>query len=135
LTRRPGSANLTPSGAKRMHIHLLKAKLHRAAVTGASLNYEGSLTIASDLMEAAGLAPYERILCGNMNNGERWETYVIRGRANSGVIELNGAVARLGQVGDRLTIMAFAEVDSAEAENWKPTTVTLDEKNRIVERH
>ena len=86
-----------------MLVHLLKSKLHRATVTAASLDYEGSLTIAEDLMERAGLHPYERILCGNMANGARWETYAIRGPRGSGVIELNGAVAHLGKIGDRLT--------------------------------
>ena len=93
-----------------MRVHLLKGKLHRATVTGASLDYEGSLTIAEDLIERAGFLPFERILCSNLTTGARWETYVIPGPRQSGVIELNGAVARLGQIGDRLTIMAFAEV-------------------------
>lgn len=118
-----------------MFLHLLRAKLHRATVTGASLNYEGSLTIAADLLAESGLRPFERILCGNMTTGDRWETYVIEGPAGSGVIELNGAVARLGQPGDRLTIMAFAEVDAAAAAEWRPKVLVLDETNRIVERN
>lgn len=112
-----------------MLVHVLKSKLHRAAVTAASLDYEGSLTIAADLMEAAGLLPYERILCGNTANGARWETYVIPGPRGSRAIELNGAVARLGQIGDRLTIMAFASVDPAAAADWHPRVVLLDEHN------
>jgi aspartate 1-decarboxylase len=115
-----------------MLVHLLKSKLHRATVTGASLEYEGSLTIAEDLMEAVGLLPYERILCANLSNGERWETYVIQGRRGSGAIELNGAVARLGAVGDRLTIMAFTEVDDVQAPGWEPRVARLDERNRIL---
>lgn len=117
-----------------MLVHLLKSKIHRATVTGASVDYEGSLTIAEDLMDAAGLRPYERILCGNMANGARWETYVIRGERGSGAIELNGAVAHLGRPGDRLTIMAFAEVDDTHAAAWQPRVVVLDSTNRIQTR-
>src|SRR6201996_5407452 len=98
---------------------LLKSKLHRATVTGASLHYEGSLTVAEDLAKKAGFLPYERILVGNINNGERFETYMIFGTAGSKVIELNGATAHLGKIGDRLTIMSFAEVPSDEAGKHK----------------
>lgn len=115
-----------------MLVHLLKSKIHRAAVTGASVHYEGSLTIAEDLMESVGLFPYERILCGNTRNGARWETYVIKGPRGSGVIELNGAVAHLGEIGDRVTIMAFTEIDAREAADWHPRVLVLDEKNRPV---
>src|SRR3990170_1897271 len=97
-----------------MLAYLLKSKIHRAQVTGASLNYEGSLTIAEDLMEKAGLLPYERILCSNLANGARFETYVIKGKRGSGVIELNGAAAHRGKIGDRLTIMSFTEVTAAK---------------------
>src|SRR3990172_4310359 len=100
-----------------MLVYSLKSKIHRARVTGASLNYEGSLTIAEDLMDKVGLLPYERILCGNIANGERFETYVIKGKRGSGVIELNGGVARLGNIGDQLTIMSFSEVAAGEAGN------------------
>ncbi len=116
-----------------MRVHLLKSKLHRATVTGASLDYEGSLTIAEDLIELAGLLPYEKILCSNMANGARWETYVIVGPRGSGAIELNGAVARLGQPGDRLTIMAFAEVEATSVSHWKPQVVLLGPGNHPVE--
>ncbi len=115
-----------------MRVHLLKSKLHLATVTGASVEYEGSLTIAEDLIEQAGFLPYERILCGNMANGARWETYIIPGRRGSGVIELNGAVAHLGRIGDRLTIMAFAEVEAASAADWKPRVLVLDRTNTVV---
>jgi aspartate 1-decarboxylase len=116
-----------------MLVHLLKSKIHRAQVTGASLNYEGSLTIAEDLAEKAGLLPYERILCSNLANGERWETYVIRGQRGSGTIELNGAVAHLGKVGDRLTIMSFTEMDAAQAKQWKPRVLVLGAENQIID--
>lgn len=114
-----------------MLVYLLKSKIHRARVTGASLNYEGSLTIAEDLMEKAGLSPYERILCSNLANGARFETYVIKGRRGSGAIELNGAAAHLGKIGHKLTIMAFSEVPASKAKKWKPKIIVLDEKNRI----
>jgi len=113
-------------------VTLLKSKLHRVAVTGASLHYEGSLTISSDLAEMAGLRQYERILVGNMANGERFETYVIYGAAGEGRIELNGATAHLGKIGDRLTIMSFAQVDEAVADAHKPKILVLNEKNAVV---
>lgn len=114
-----------------MTICLLKSKIHRAVVTGASVDYEGSLTIASDLAERVGLLPYEKILVGNMGNGERFETYVIYGPHGSGVIELNGATAYLGKIGDRLTIMSFAWLNDEEAKRHKPSVIVLDEKNAI----
>lgn len=115
-----------------MTICLLKSKIHRAAVTGASVDYEGSLTIAADLAERVGLRPYEKILVGNLANGERFETYVIYGKAGSGAIELNGATAHLGKRGDRLTIMSFAWLDEEEANRHKPAVILLDERNTIV---
>ncbi|HXT40069.1 MAG TPA: aspartate 1-decarboxylase [Candidatus Angelobacter sp.] len=115
-----------------MHVHLLKSKIHRAQVTGASLDYEGSLTIAEDLLEKVGLLPYERILCSNLANGQRFETYAIKGERGSGTIELNGAVAHLGKIGDRLTIMSFTEVDNTRAKRWKPRVIVLGKKNRII---
>jgi aspartate 1-decarboxylase len=115
-----------------MLIHLLKSKIHRATVTGASVDYEGSLTIAEDLIEAVGLLPYERILCSNMANGARWETYVIKGPRGSGAIELNGAVAHLGKVGDRITIMSFTEIDEKDAPSWQPRVAILGHRNRIA---
>ena len=115
-----------------MLVHLLKSKLHRATVTAASIDYEGSLTIAEDLIEKAGLYPYERILCSNMANGARWETYVIKGPRDSGAIELNGAVARLGKPGDRITIMAFTELEETQAPDWHPKVLVLNEHNQIT---
>lgn len=115
-----------------MLIHLLKSKIHRAQVTGASVDYEGSLTIAEDLMEQAGLRPYERILCSNIANGRRFETYAIAGERGSGAIVLNGATAHLGKAGDRLIIMAFAEVDLAQSDHWKPRVIVCGENNTVV---
>lgn len=114
-----------------MRIHLLKSKLHRATVTGSDVNYEGSMSIDAGLMNAVGLRPYERILCGNMNNGERFETYVIAAEEGSGDIVLNGATAHLGKVGDLLTIMNFAEVEAEEADSFKPKMLVLAENNVI----
>lgn len=115
-----------------MLVHLLKSKIHRAQVTAANLNYEGSMTIDKDLMEKVGLLPYERILCSNMANAARFETYAIPGERGSGQIILNGAAAHLGKPGDRLTIMSFTEVQVAEAKFWKPQVVVLGENNAIV---
>src|SRR5437868_10893283 len=103
-----------------MLVHLLKSKIHRARVTGANLEYEGSMSIDRDLMDKAGLLPYERILCSNMANGARFETYAIPDERGSGQIVLNGAAAHLGRAGDRLTIMSFTQIDAAQAKSWKP---------------
>lgn len=116
-----------------MQVHLLKSKIHRAQVTDANLHYEGSLTIALDLMEKVGLLPYERVLCSNLANGERFETYVIPGARGSRQIVLNGATAHLGRVGDRLTIMSYTFVEHALAQKWTPRVLVLAEKNDIVE--
>jgi aspartate 1-decarboxylase len=115
-------------------VHLLKSKIHRATVTAASVDYEGSLTLAADLIESAGLLPYERILCSNMANGARWETYVIEGPRGSGAVELNGAVAHLGKAGDQVTIMSFTEIEAHQAAAHKPTVIVLDPQNRIAKR-
>jgi aspartate 1-decarboxylase len=111
---------------------LLKSKLHRATVTAASLHYEGSLTIAEDLAKKAGFLPYEKILVGNINNGERFETYVIYGGVGTKAIQLNGATAHLGKIGDRLTIMSFEQVPAELAPKHHPTIVRLDEKNDVL---
>jgi aspartate 1-decarboxylase len=115
-----------------MQVFLLKSKIHRASVTDGNVDYEGSLTIAADLMKAAGLRPYERILCSNLANGNRFETYVITGKRGSGEIVLNGAAAHLGKKGDRLTIMSFTAVSKKKAEKWKPQVVVLGKDNKIV---
>ena len=115
-----------------MQVHLLKSKIHRATVTDASLNYEGSMTISADFMEKTGLMPFERILVSNMANGNRFETYAIPGEWGTGAIILNGATALLGKKGDLLTIMSYAVLDEAEARALKPRVVHVDEANRIV---
>ena len=117
-----------------MQITLLKSKIHRASVTGASLDYEGSLSISSDIAETVGLLPYEKILVSNLENGERFATYVIYAATGAGAIELNGATAHLGKVGDLLTIMSFARVTREEAKSHRPRIAVLDRQNRIVRR-
>ena len=103
-----------------MVLTLLKAKLHRIRVTEACLDYEGSLTLDPDDMEAVGIVPYEKILCADVENGNRFETYAIAGRRGSHVCCLNGAAARKGKVGDRLIVMAFAQMGVEESLNWTP---------------
>ena len=115
-----------------MQISILKSKIHRAAVTGASLNYEGSLTIDIELMQRVGLLPYEKLLCSNMANGARFETYAIPGSLAQ-IIVLNGATAHLGKKGDRLTIMNFALMSPEDAENWQPRVIVLNEENQIID--
>jgi aspartate 1-decarboxylase len=115
-----------------MEFTLLKSKIHRAAVTGASVDYEGSLTISSDLAELVALLEHEKILVGNLTNGERFETYAIYGEPQRGIIELNGATAHLGKIGDRITIMSFARYTPEEAAVHQPRILVLDEKNKIV---
>ena len=116
-----------------MHFTLLKSKIHRATVTGASLHYEGSMTISEDFAEMVGLMPYEKIpRRRNMANGERFETYVIYGERGTQQIQLNGATAHLGKIGDRLTIMNFGSYTPEEAKIHKPRVIVLNEKNEVV---
>ncbi|MDO4772259.1 MAG: aspartate 1-decarboxylase [Bacillota bacterium] len=114
-----------------MILTMMKSKLHRAIVTEANLNYVGSITIDRDLMDAVGLLPNEKVQIVNNNNGARLETYVIEGERGSGVICLNGAAARLVQVGDVVIIIAYAQMDETEARHFVPKVAVLDEKNRI----
>jgi aspartate 1-decarboxylase len=114
-----------------LYITLLKSKLHHARVTSADLNYVGSLTLDSALMQAAGIAPYEKVLVANVENGERFETYVIEGEAGSGMVQINGAAARYGVSGDRLIVMAFALVEEVPA-GWQPRVIALDENNQVI---
>ena len=118
-----------------MELSLLKSKIQGACVTGADANYEGSVTISADLAELVGLEEYERILVGNLANGERFETYVIYGIRNAGAVQLNGAIAHLGKPGDRLTIMSFGFYDAEEAAIHQPKIIFLDEKNRVTKQH
>ena len=115
-----------------MTLQLLKSKIHRAMVTDAHVNYEGSITIDRALMDEVDLREHERVLCGNLANGERFETYAIAGESGNGAIILNGATAHLGKAGDRLTIMSYATVEEAAAKDWKPNVIVLGEKNGII---
>ncbi len=109
-----------------------KSKLHKARVTEANLNYEGSITIDEDLMEEADIFANEKVQIVNNNNGERIETYVIPGERGSGVICLNGAAARKAEVGDTIIIISYGLVDDKEARSLNPKVVMLDENNRVV---
>jgi aspartate 1-decarboxylase len=111
-----------------------KSKIHRAVITQAELHYEGSCTIDLDLMDAAGLLPYEQIAIVNINNGERFETYVIPGERGSKSICLNGAAARKGQPGDRVIIISYAQLSQEEIPGFKPTIILVDETNSIIEK-
>ena len=116
-----------------MFIEVLKSKIHRVTVTDADLNYIGSITIDRTLMEAAGLIEYEKVQILDNNNGERFETYVIAGEANSGTICLNGAAARRVQRGDIILILSYASMDFEEAKRFTPTVIFPDTAtNRLV---
>ncbi len=117
-----------------MLVHLLRTKLLRAEVTAARLDYEGSVAVDRELMSLVGMLPYEKVLVGNLANGERFETYAIPAPAGTREVCLNGATAHLGKPGDLLVIMTFAEVPAADARDWKPRTATLAEGNRRVIR-
>lgn len=115
-----------------MQISMLKSKIHRAVITQAELNYVGSVTIDEALMEAAGLCEYEHVYIVNVNSGSRIETYVIAGERGSGVICLNGAAARSGQKGDRVIIMAYANMSPEESAAHRPRVVFVGDKNEII---
>jgi aspartate 1-decarboxylase len=109
-----------------MLIEVLKSKIHRVTVTEANLNYAGSITIDKDLMDAANLIEHERVWVLNINNGERFETYVIEGERKSGTICVNGAAARRVQSGDIIIVLSYAQMDFEEAKKFKPTLVFPD---------
>ena len=115
-----------------MIIEVLKSKIHRAKVTQAELNYVGSITIDEDLIEAANIIPNEKVQIVNNNNGARFETYVIKGERGSGTVCLNGATARLAQVGDIVIIMSYAYMEQAEAREYKPLLVFPDTDNKLL---
>ncbi|RQP14530.1 MAG: aspartate 1-decarboxylase [Parapedobacter sp.] len=115
-----------------MVIEVLKSKIHRVRVTQAELNYVGSITIDEDLMDAANIIANEKVQIVNNNNGARFETYVIKGERGSGTVCLNGAAARLVQVGDVIIIISYALMDFEEAKKYEPTLVFPDENNRLT---
>lgn len=114
-----------------MHISVLKSKIHRAVITEANLNYVGSLTLDEDLMEAGNLIENEKVQIVNVNNGERIETYLIKGKRGSGVCCLNGPAARRGQVSDIVIIISYATMDFEEAKQFKPWVVFPKEGNKL----
>ena len=123
-----------------MMLNMLKGKIHRATVKQAELDYIGSITIDSDLMDAAGIIEYEKVQVADVNNGNRLETYVIAGEPGSGMICLNGAAAQYVEVGDKVIIMCYAQVEAEEAKGFQPHVVFVDDDNRITrlsryERH
>ena len=114
---------------------MCKSKIHRATVTDANLNYVGSITIDADLITAADLMEYEQVHVVNVNNGARFETYVIAGEAGSGVVCLNGAAARLAQPGDKVIIISYAQYSEVELQEYRPVMIFVDEANRITRDH
>lgn len=132
--RCPGTKNPGKERRETMFISVCKSKIHRATVTDANLHYTGSLTIDYDLMEQAGIVPYEKVHVVNVNNGARFETYAIKGERGSGTICMNGAAARLGQPGDLIIIITYAFFDASKMDpDYEPTVVHVDEANRIRE--
>lgn len=115
-----------------MNIFMLKCKIHRATVTDANLNYVGSITIDEDLMDAAGIYENEKVTIADIDNGERFDTYVIKGARGKGDICLNGAAARLVHKGDKVIIMAYCMIDDKEAKDFVPTVVHVDGNNKIT---
>jgi aspartate 1-decarboxylase len=111
---------------------LLRGKIHMATVTESNLAYEGSITIDQGILEKAGILPYERVMISNMNNGERFETYVIAGKKGSREICLNGPTARKGAVGDKIIIFCYSYCNEAEMKNFKPRIVKLGPGNKII---
>ncbi len=117
-----------------MQLTFLKSKIHRVTVTDGDVNYEGSITIDETLMQAAGILEYEKVLVGNISNGNRFETYAIKGPAGSGMICLNGATAHLGRTGDIITIFTFVQLKKKEITTHRPTVVRVDSANHIAEK-
>ncbi len=115
-----------------MLLSILKSKIHRATVTEARVDYIGSITIDSNLMEEAGILPYEKVLVASIDSGSRLETYVIEGKRDSGTICLNGAAAKIIQKGEKIIIMAFGLLDESEAKNFIPKIIHVDENNKII---
>jgi aspartate 1-decarboxylase len=122
-----------PAGedALSMLLTMMKAKLHRATVTQADLEYEGSISIDIDLLDASGILPHEQVDVLNINNGQRFTTYAIAAPRGSRTVGVNGAAARLVQAGDKVIVVAYGQLDASEARNYAPNVVLLDEGNRI----
>lgn len=117
-----------------MQLQILKAKLHMAAVTETELHYHGSVTIDRDLMDVVGLLPFEKVLIANCENGLRAESYVIEGERGSRVVKMNGALAHMASVNDRVIILSFVGLTPEEAKSFTPQVAILDEQNEVVEQ-
>jgi aspartate 1-decarboxylase len=117
-----------------MFLKMLRAKIHRATITEADIDYVGSVTLDPDLYDAVGILPGEQVLVADLNNGQRFETYVMEGQRGSGTVCINGAAARLVHVGDRIIIMSFAYATPEEAGKLKPTVVLVNDKNQLVKK-
>ncbi|KNZ41513.1 aspartate 1-decarboxylase [Acetobacterium bakii] len=115
-----------------MYITLFKSKLHRGTITEANINYVGSITIDCELLEKSDILPGERVQVVNVNNGERFETYTIEGERGTGIICVNGAAARLVQIGDQVIIISYAMMEKKEAPRFKPKVLILDDGNKIL---
>ena len=115
-----------------MKIHMLKAKIHRMTVKQAELDYVGSITVDSALLEAGGMYEYEKVQIVDIDNGARFETYIIAGEKGSGIVCLNGAAARCVQVGDKIILMTYCEIDSEEVAGFKPLVVFVDGDNKVT---
>ena len=113
---------------------MLRAKIHMATVTESNIAYEGSITIDEAILKEAGMLPYEQVMISNVNNGERFETYIIPGKKNSGEICLNGPTARKGVVGDKVIIFCYGYFDDSELKDYKPRIVLVNAKNRIISK-
>lgn len=113
---------------------ILRAKIHIATVTDSNLAYEGSITIDEEILKKAGILPYEQVMIGNLNNGERFETYVIPGKRNSGGICLNGPTARKGVIGDKVVIFCYSYFDDTEIKDFQPKIILLNSKNKIIKK-
>jgi aspartate 1-decarboxylase len=113
---------------------MLRAKIHMATITESNIAYEGSITIDEAILEKAGMLPYEQVMISNVNNGERFETYIIPGKKNSGKICLNGPTARKGVVGDKIIIFCYGYFEEGEIQDFTPEIIHVNAKNRIVRK-
>ena len=114
-----------------MKIKLLRTKIHNAVITESRIDYEGSLEVDKDLLDMVGILPYEKVLVANVENGERFETYIIEGERGSKKFGLNGAAARLGSEGERIIVFSFGEMEREEAGKFKPKIIVMDEHNNV----
>lgn len=115
-----------------MTVEMLKSKIHHARITDANVNYVGSITLDPEVFERAGMYAYEKVLVVDVENGSRFETYIIKGTSGSREVVINGAAARMVATGDRIIVMSFAQVEAPPPADWQPCVLVLDEKNHII---